>query len=153
MVNFNIRKTFCCSVLALLSLLVVCSSNMYASGDSWQSVQEVKVGDTAPEFTFTQDGKAMKLSDFASLYIVLSFSGSSAESSRVNADIAQLKVKFEHSDLAFINISLSENADIAGLYGVTAEPAVCIIAPDGTISSIDNGNVDLFKKLLDIFGR
>ena len=153
MVNFYIRKKACYTVVALLSLLVVCSSNMYASSDSWQSVQEVKVGDAAPDFTFTQDGKSMKLSDFASNTVVVSFLGSSAGSSKINADVAQLKVKFEHSDLAFINISLSENADIAGLYGVTAEPAVCIIAIDGTIRSIDTGSVDLSKRLFDIFGR
>ena len=138
-------------------MFAVCSNNLHAAVNGSESgevsiaaQQDLKVGDAAPDFTFTQDGKSMKLSDFAYYVVVVSFLDSSAESSKINADVAKLKVQYENSDIAFINISVDENAEIAELYGVSAEPAVCIVTTDGIIYSMDKGNVDISQKL---FGR
>jgi peroxiredoxin len=151
-----------------------------AANDSPQSVQESKVGTAAPKFTLTSiDGKSISLAELSNQYVVLNFwASSSQESRKINADIAKLEKQYKNADIVFVSISLDENkanwqaavqqdgltglqvselknlenADITKLYGVSAIPAVYIINPDGVIISIDNGNVDLFKKLKDIFG-
>jgi peroxiredoxin len=145
-----------------------------------QSAQELEVGTAAPDFTLTSiDGKSVRLSDFLFRYVVLSFwVSSSPESRKINAEIAKLEETYKNADIAFVGVSLDvnnetwkaavkqdglkgpqvselknlENADITKLYGVGSIPAVYIINPDGIIISIESGNMDLSKKLKDIFG-
>ena len=123
------------------------------TNDSQQSPQESKVGTKAPDFTIMKDGKSITLANFRSRYKVLNFSSSSPESRKIRTDITTLEEKYKNADVVFINISIDENADIAREYGVSSTPAIYIIKPNGTIRSIDYGNVDLTQKMKKIFGR
>jgi peroxiredoxin len=145
-----------------------------------QDGQDSKIGTTAPAFTLTSiNNESISLNDFAYRYVVLNFWQSSVpECRKINGAIAELEEKYKDADITFISISLDDNrenwqtavnrdglkgpqlselkktedAAITRLYGVTTLPAIYIINPDGKIISIDNGEVDLFKKLKNIFG-
>jgi peroxiredoxin len=151
-----------------------------AVANSPQDDPAAKIGTEAPAFTLTSiNGESVSLADFKYQYVVLNFwASSSPESRRINGDIAKLEEKYKDADIAFISISLDDNranwqaavtrdglkgpqlselkkpedAGIAKLYGVTTLPAVYLINPDGNIISIDNADVDLTKKLKDLFG-
>jgi peroxiredoxin len=152
-----------------------------SENDSSQSAQELKVGTKAPAFTLTSvDGKIVSLADFSKRYfVVLNFwASSSQESRKVNEEIAVIEKKYKDTDIIFVGISLDENkaawqaavkqdgltgpqvselkkledANVAKQYGVSSLPSVCIINPDGFIIGIENGNIDLTKKMKDIFG-
>jgi peroxiredoxin len=152
-----------------------------SANDSSQSAQELKVGTKAPAFTLTAvDGKSVSLADFSSQYfVVLTFwASSSPESRKVNEEIAELEKKYKDADLVFVGISLDENradwqaairqdgltgpqvselkkpedANITKQYGVSSLPSVYVINPDGVIVSFENGNIDLTKKLKNLFG-
>ncbi len=152
MTNLKFRKRLCCSATALLSLFAVCSTNLHATNDSPQNAQESRIGKAAPEFTLTSaDGKKISLSDHITYYVMLNFHSSSAESRKVNADIAKLKEQYKNADIAFIDIPLDENAEIAKQYGVSTAPAICIIKPDGTVMSIEKSNANPAQKLKEIF--
>lgn len=162
--KLHFRKRLYCSVIAILSLFAVCSNSLYAANNSGQggilidandsqcNAQEVKVGDKAPDFTFTKDGKSVKLSDFEYYYVILNFTSSLSANSRVNSDMAILTEKYKNADAVFITISIDEYGDVAKQYGISSAPAICIIKPDGTIDTVETGNVDLAKTLKLVFG-
>jgi peroxiredoxin len=149
--------------------------------DSRQDAEELKVGEKAPDFTLTSiDGKSAKLSDFLFQVAVFYFwASSSPESDRITADVAELEKQYKGMDIIFVGISLDvnkadwqaavksaglkgpqlselknlENANIAKLYGLEAIPAVFILDPSGVIVGIEKTDVNIPKKLEDVFGR
>jgi thiol-disulfide isomerase/thioredoxin len=146
--------------------------------DSQQSTQESKVGTKVPEFTIKSfAGEDVTQADLENWFVVLNFWSSSSQASlNLNAEIAKLGEQYKNADLLFVNISLNENraaweaaisglpglqvselkkledANITKLFGVNAIPTIILLKPDGTITSIDSGNVDLAQKLKDLLG-
>lgn len=152
--KFSFRKRLYCSIAVCMSLFAVCSNSLYAANDSQQSVQELKVGSKAPDFTVVKDGKSVSLSnDLTDIYVVINFSSASPEGIKITADMARLEKQYEDSDIAFVNIPLDENEDIAKKYGVSSAPVVCIVDLQGNILSIENENVDLTKRMKEILSR
>lgn len=150
--KLHFRKRLYCSVVAILSLFVVCNSNLQATNDSQQSLQESKVGTKAPDFTITKNGESVSLADFGTRIKVLNFSSTSAESRKMNTEITKLEEQYKGADVVFINISLDEYADVAKQYGVSG-PTVCVVGPSGVINGFfDSGNVDLTQELKTNFG-
>jgi peroxiredoxin len=168
------------SLFAVCSVNLYAENNSALENEASQNAQELKVGTKAPAFTLTSvDGKSVSLADFSNWYVVLNFwTSSSQESRKVNAEIAELEKKYKNADIVFVSISLDENraawqaairqdgltgiqvselkkledANITKQYGVSSIPSVYIINPDGVIVSIENVDIDLSKKLKDIFG-
>lgn len=161
--KLNFRKRLYCSVVAILSLFAVGSNSLYAANNSGsegipidvnnsqRNAQEVKVGDKAPDFTVTKDGKSIKLANLVDRVIVVVFSSTSAESRKVISDMARLEEKYKGGDVAFINIPIDQYTDIATAYGISSTPALCAIDLNGEIYKIDYDNIDLDQELKEIF--
>lgn len=142
-------KKLYCSIVIVLSLFAVCSNHLQATNDSQRNAQEVKVGDKAPDFTVTKDGKSVSLADLKSKQVILHFSSASVESRNVTADMAKLEERYKDADMAFINIPVDQYTNIAAAYGISSSTAIYIIDLDGIIEGI--AYVDLAQKLKEYF--
>lgn len=168
MVNFCFRKKrYGLLMAAALLLSAVCGNHLHAtnssgSGDAPTAVNEPlpieqaqtqapEVGTKAPDFTFTKDGKSVKLSDFEYYYIILNFSSSPA-SSKVDADMVALAERYKEADAIFVTLPMDEYAEVAKQYGVSSAPVIFVVKPDGTIGFAERENIDLAKTLKAVFG-
>ena len=148
MVTLRFRRKIYYSAVAFLSLFAVCnaasiSSSAEAPMTTQQSTQGLKVGDAAPDFTVTVDGKNVNLAYYGSRYKVLNFSSS---------NLANLKEQYKNADIVFLDVPVDQNAGLAEQYGVSTDSVIYLISPKNVIVGIISDSTELSQKLKETFG-
>lgn len=157
----SIRKRFCCSVAVVLSLFAVCGNNLHATGGcepgdvpavTNSSLQSVGSNKKAPKLTLTSsDGKSVQIADFPDRYIVINYwSPSSQESLEMKAELVRLEKKYPKSKVAFVFISVDENADVVKQLGIKSVPEIYVKIPDGLVTHIKTNSSSLEERMNEL---
>lgn len=156
----SFRKRLCCSVAAVLSLFAICGNNLHATGgcgpgdvsmvtnSSLQSVGSKK----ASKLKLTgSDGKNVRIADFPDRYIVINYwSSSSQESLEMKAELVRLEKKYPKSKVAFVFISVDENAYVAKQLRIKSVPEIYVKNPDGLVKHIKTNSSGLEEKMNEL---